>query len=176
MRVLFLCDTFQTFPSFIYLIPVIMLFGVNEGAAISAVVLYAAVPLIRYTIEGRRGVPVGLIEAADMSGASRNQTLWNVRLPMALPTIMVGLNPSVMFSLFMVIFAAFIGTQDLGQELQRAVFDRHRQAPVAWPQRGHHRPDDRSLDHRLGHAAARALGSVSYAVPRLACAHPGAAR
>ncbi|WP_406645760.1 ABC transporter permease subunit [Aliisedimentitalea scapharcae] len=118
---LLICDTLQTFPSFIYLIPVVMLFGVNDVAVIGAVVLFAAVPLIRYTIEGLQQVPETLIEAADMSGATRMQTLWKVRLPMALPTIMIGVNQSVMFSLFMVIIAAFIGTQDLGQEMQRAL-------------------------------------------------------
>jgi glycine betaine/proline transport system permease protein len=120
-RVLLVCDTLQTFPSFIYLIPVVMLFGVNDVAVVGAVFLFAAVPLTRYTIEGLRGVPPSLIEAADMAGATRSQTLWNVRLPLALPTIMVGVNQSVMFSLFMVIIAAFIGTQDLGQEMQRAL-------------------------------------------------------
>ncbi|CUH98260.1 ABC transporter permease [Leisingera aquaemixtae] len=118
---LLICDTLQTFPSFIYLIPVVMLFGVNDVAVIGAVVLFAAVPLVRYTIEGLRQVPETLIEAAGMPGAPRLQTLWKVRLPMALPTIMVGVNQSVMFSLFMVIIAAFIGTQDLGQEMQRAL-------------------------------------------------------
>ncbi|WP_417604263.1 ABC transporter permease [Primorskyibacter flagellatus] len=121
VKVLLICDTLQTFPSFIYLIPVVMLFGVNDVAVVSAVFLFAAVPLVRYTIEGLRGVPEALIEAANMSGATQRQTLWNVRLPMALPTIMVGVNQSVMFSLFMVIIAAFIGTQDLGQEMQRAL-------------------------------------------------------
>jgi len=120
-RILLLCDTFQTFPSFIYLIPVVMLFGVNDVAAIGAVVTFAAVPLVRYTIEGLRGVPPEIVEAADMSGASHAQSLWHVRLPLALPTILVGVNQSVMFSLFMVIIAAFIGTQDLGQEMQRAL-------------------------------------------------------
>ena len=120
-RVLLACDTMQTFPSFIYLIPVIMLFGVNDVAAIAAVVVFVLVPMTRYTIEGLRGVPPHLLEAADMSGATRRQTLWNVSLPMAVPTIMVGLNQTVMFSLFMVIIAAFIGTQDLGQEMQRAL-------------------------------------------------------
>lgn len=120
-RVLLLCDTMQTFPSFIYLIPVIMLFGVNDVAAISAVIVFGTVPMTRYTIEGLRGVPGHLLEAADMAGASRRQKLWNVGLPMAVPTIMVGLNQTVMFSLFMVIIAAFIGTQDLGQEMQRAL-------------------------------------------------------
>lgn len=120
-RVLLVCDTLQTFPSFIYLIPVIMLFGVNDVAVVGAVILFAAVPLVRYTIEGLRGVAPELVEAAAMSGADRSQLLWKVQLPMALPTMMVGVNQSVMFSLFMVIIAAFIGTQDLGQEMQRAL-------------------------------------------------------
>ncbi|CAM3181277.1 glycine betaine/proline transport system permease protein [Paracoccus aminovorans] len=120
-RVLLLCDTFQTFPSFIYLIPVVMLFGVNDVAVVAAVVVFAAVPLIRYTVEGLRNVPSETIEAAEMSGATRRQILWSVRMPLALPTLMVGLNQSVMFALFMVIIAAFIGTQDLGQEMQRAL-------------------------------------------------------
>ena len=120
-RVLLLCDTMQTFPSFIYLIPVIMLFGVNDVAAIAAVVVFGAVPMTRYTIEGLAGVPEALREAADMAGATRRQRLVSVELPMAVPTIMVGLNQTVMFSLFMVIIAAFIGTQDLGQEMQRAL-------------------------------------------------------
>jgi glycine betaine/proline transport system permease protein len=120
-RILLICDTAQTFPSFIYLIPVIMLFGVNDVAVVAAVVVFAAVPIVRYTIEGLRNVPPELIEAADMGGATRRQVLWHVRLPMALPTMLVGANQSVMFSLFMVIIAAFIGTQDLGQEMQRAL-------------------------------------------------------
>ncbi len=119
--VLLVCDTMQTFPSFIYLIPVVMLFGVNDVAAIGAVIVFALVPMTRYTIEGLRRVPPSLIEAADMAGASRSAKLWTVRLPLALPTILVGVNQTVMFSLFMVIIAAFIGTQDLGQEMQRAL-------------------------------------------------------
>ena len=119
--VLLICDTAQTFPSFIYLIPVVMLFGVNDVAAIGAVVIFGAVPMTRYTIEGLRQVPPSIIEAADMSGATRQQKLWGVSLPLAIPTIMVGVNQCVMFSLFMVIIAAFIGTQDLGQEMQRAL-------------------------------------------------------
>ncbi len=118
---LLICDTAQTFPSFIYLIPVVMLFGVNDVAAIGAVIVFGMVPMCRYTIEGLRGVPPELIEAADMSGATRRQKLWTVKLPLALPTIMVGINQTVMFSLFMVIIAAFIGTRDLGQEMQRAL-------------------------------------------------------
>ena len=120
-RMLLVCDTLQTFPSFIYLIPVIMLFGVNDVAVIAAVVVFATVPIVRYTIEGIRGVPPEIVEAARMSGAAGGQVLWHVKLPLAVPTMLVGANQSIMFSLFMVIIAAFIGTQDLGQEMQRAL-------------------------------------------------------
>ena len=118
---LLFCDTAQTFPSFIYLIPVVMLFGVNDVAAIGAVIVFGLVPMTRYTIEGLRAVPPELVDAADMCGATEQQKLWNVKFPMALPTIAVGLNQTILFSLFMVIIAAFIGTQDLGQEMQRAL-------------------------------------------------------
>lgn len=120
-RILFMCDTLQTFPSFIYLIPVIMLFQVNDVSAIGAVLIYAIVPITRYTIVGLRSVPPALGEAVDMSGANTWQKMWNLSLPLALPHIMVGLNQTVMFSLFMVIIAAFIGTTDLGQEMMRAL-------------------------------------------------------
>ncbi len=118
---LLVCDTAQTFPSFIYLIPVVMLFGVNDVAAIGAVITFALVPFTRYTIEGLKGTPSELVESSAMCGATYMQQLWKVRFPMALPTIAVGLNQTIMFSLFMVIIAAFIGTQDLGQEMQRAL-------------------------------------------------------
>ena len=120
-RFLLVCDTAQTFPSFIYLIPVIMLFGVNDVAVIAAVMVFATVPIVRYTIEGLRGVPPEIVESAQMSGASRGQLLWHVKLPLAVQTLVVGANQSIMFALFMVIIAAFIGTQDLGQEMQRAL-------------------------------------------------------
>ena len=120
-RMLLVCDTLQTFPSFIYLIPVIMLFGVNDVAVVAAVVVFATVPIVRYTIEGLRNVPPEVIEAAEMSGANRRQVLWKVKVPLAVPTLLVGANQSVIFALFMVIIAAFIGTQDLGQEMQRAL-------------------------------------------------------
>lgn len=115
------CDTFQTFPSFIYLIPVIMLFQVGDVAAITAIVIYAVIPAIRYTILGLRSVPRETVEAAVMSGCSYWQLLWKVRMPLALPEIMLGINQTIMFALFMVIIAAFIGTRDLGQEIFRAL-------------------------------------------------------
>ncbi|MFV2054456.1 ABC transporter permease [Aliiroseovarius sp. YM-037] len=120
-RVLLICDTAQTFPSFVYLIPAIMLFGITDIAVIFSILIFSMVPLIRYTIEGLRTVPGEMTEAADMSGATRMQKLWNVQLPLALPTMAVGFNQAIMFAFFMVIIAAFIGTQDLGQELQRTL-------------------------------------------------------
>ena len=120
-RFLLVCDTLQTFPSFIYLIPVVMLFGVNDVAVVAAVMVFATVPIIRYTIEGLRSIPPEIVESARMSGASASQLLWHVKLPLSLPTLVVGANQSIMFALFMVIIAAFIGTQDLGQEMQRAL-------------------------------------------------------
>ena len=120
-RVLLGCDTAQTFPSFVYLIPAIMLFGITDIAVIFSILIFAMVPLTRYTIEGLRAVPLELVEAADMSGAGRFQKLRNVRLPLAMPTMAIGFNQAIMFAFFMVIIAAFIGTQDLGQELQRTL-------------------------------------------------------
>ena len=120
-RLLLVCDTAQTFPSFVYLIPAIMLFGITDIAVIFSILIFAMVPLIRYTIEGLRTVPPEVIEAAEMSGATRMQKLVNVELPLALPTMAVGFNQAIMFAFFMVIIAAFIGTQDLGQELQRTL-------------------------------------------------------
>jgi len=120
-RVLLFCDTAQTFPSFIYLIPAIMLFGITDIAVIFSILIFAMVPLIRYTIEGLGTVPSEMTEAADMSGATRLQKLVKVQLPLALPTMAIGFNQAIMFAFFMVIIAAFIGTQDLGQELQRTL-------------------------------------------------------
>jgi glycine betaine/proline transport system permease protein len=120
-RVLLACDTAQTFPSFIYLIPAIMLFGITATAVVGSILIFAMVPLTRYTIEGLRTVPLEMTEAADMAGATRLQKLVNVQLPLALPTMAVGFNQAIRFAFFMVIIAAFIGTQDLGQELQRTL-------------------------------------------------------
>jgi glycine betaine/proline transport system permease protein len=120
-RILLGCDTAQTFPSFIYLIPAIMLFGVNDVAVVFSILIFATVPLTRYTVEGLRTVPPEMTEAADMSGATKRQKLLTVQLPLALPTMAVGFNQAIMFAFFMVIIAAFIGTQDLGQELQRTL-------------------------------------------------------
>ena len=120
-RILLLCDTAQTFPSFIYLLPAIMLFGITDTTVVLSIVIFTTVPLTRYTIEGLRNVPAEMTEAADMAGATKRQKLMNVQLPLALPTMAVGFNQAIMFAFFMVIIAAFIGTQDLGQELQKTL-------------------------------------------------------
>ena len=91
-RVLLVCDTAQTFPSFIYPIPAIMLFGITATSVVMSILIFAMVPLVRYTVEGLRGVPPEMAEAADMSGATKLQKLWNVQLPLALPTMAVGLS------------------------------------------------------------------------------------
>ena len=120
-RAIFWCDTFQTFPSFVYLLPAIMLFGITPFTVILSILIYTMVPVVRYTVEGLRGVPTEILEAAQMAGSTRWQKLRHVQFPLAMPTIAVGLNQALIFSFFMVIIAAFIGTRDIGQELQRTL-------------------------------------------------------
>ena len=118
------CDTLQTFPSFVYLIPVIMLFGVTDTSVLIAVVVYATIPATRYTIEGLRSVPSALHDAGSMSGVTRLQRWLKIELPLAFPHIMLGINQTVVFALFMVIIGAMIGTTDLGQYILKALSDR----------------------------------------------------
>ncbi len=121
--ILFICDFFQTFPSFIYLIPVIMLFGITDTSVIIASIVYALVPATRYTVEGLRNVPAVLHDAGSMMGVSRFQRWISIELPLAFPHIMLGVNQTVIFALFMVIIGAFIGTTDLGQLILKAISD-----------------------------------------------------
>ena len=121
---LLVCDTLQTFPSFIYLIPVIMLFGVTDTSVLIAVIIYATIPATRYTIEGLRNVPLSLQDAGSMSGVNRLQRLVKIELPLALPHIMLGINQTVVFALFMVIIGAMIGTDDLGQYILKSLSDK----------------------------------------------------
>ncbi len=113
--ILSVCDFFQTFPSFIYLIPVILLFGITDTSVMIAAIAYATVPATRYTVEGLRSVPPALQDAASMSGVSNLQRLLSIEYPLAFPHIMLGINQTVIFALFMVILGALIGTEDLGQ-------------------------------------------------------------
>ncbi len=114
-------DTLQTLPSFVYLIPVVMLFRVGDFSALIAVVAYAVAPAVRYTAHGIRQVPAQLIEAAATSGCTRRQTLWKVQLPIALPEIMLGINQTIMLALSMLVITALVGTRDLGQEVYIAL-------------------------------------------------------
>lgn len=116
-----ICDTLQTFPSFIYLIPAIMLFRVGDFANVVAIIPYATVPAIRFTYLGLKGISPVTIEAARMNGATRRQLLWKVELPIALPEIMLGVNQTIMMALAMTAITALIGSTDLGQDVVRAI-------------------------------------------------------
>ena len=110
-------DLMQTIPSFCYLIPGILLFGLGAVPAIIAIFVYAAPPLIRLTDLGIRLVDKEVVEAADAFGASTKQKLWGVQIPLALPNIMQGVNQSVMMALAMVVIASMIGTRGIGDEV-----------------------------------------------------------
>jgi len=114
------CDFLQTFPSFIYLIPVVMLFKVSDLSAIIAVLLFAVVPMVRYTMLGLRSVPAPIMDAATQQGTTRLQRFTKVELPIALPEIMLGVNQVIFMALFMVAITALIGTQDLGAQINAA--------------------------------------------------------
>ena len=123
--ILLVCDTFQTFPSCIYLIPVVLLFGVTDISVLIAVIVYATIPATRYTVEGLCSVPPDLHDAGSMSGVNRLQRWIKIELPMAFPHMMLGINQTVVFALFMVIIAAFIGTDDLAQYIIKALSDKN---------------------------------------------------
>lgn len=114
-------DTLQTLPSFVYLIPVVMLFRVGDVTALIAIVAFAVAPAIRYTIHGIKQVPPHLIEAAVATGCTRRQILWRVQLPLALPEILLGVNQTVLLALSMLVITALVGTRDLGQEVYIAL-------------------------------------------------------
>jgi len=112
-----LLDIMQTMPSFVYLIPVLMLFGLGKVPAIFATVIYAAPPLIRLTDLGIRQVDGEVMEAINAFGANRWQQLFGVQLPLALPSIMAGINQTTMMALSMVVIASMIGARGLGEDV-----------------------------------------------------------
>ena len=118
-------DVMQTMPSFVYLIPVVMLLGIGKVPGLIAVVIYAAPPIIRLTNLGIRLVDKDVLEAADAFGASTLQKLGKVQLPLALPTIMAGINQTIMMALAMVVIAAMIGVQGLGQPVLKAIANQY---------------------------------------------------
>ena len=119
-------DTLQTLPPFVYLVPIVMVFLSGEFTALIAIVAYSIVPSIRYTEHGLRNVPDHIVEAATAFGCTRRQLLFEVKLPLALPEIMLGLNQTVMFGLAMLVITALVGTSGLGalvyQSLTQANF------------------------------------------------------
>jgi glycine betaine/proline transport system permease protein len=118
-------DVMQTMPSFVYLIPVVMLLGIGRVPGVIAVVIYAMPPIIRLTNLGIRLVDKEMLEAADAFGSSAWQKLKNVQLPLALPTIMAGINQTIMMALAMVVIASMIGVQGLGQPVLRAISNQY---------------------------------------------------
>ncbi|MEZ5647310.1 MAG: proline/glycine betaine ABC transporter permease [Burkholderiaceae bacterium] len=118
-------DVMQTMPSFVYLIPVVMLLGIGRVPGLIAVVIYAIPPVIRFTNLGIRLVDKDLLEAADAFGSSVWQKLRQVQIPLALPTIMGGINQTIMLSLSMVVIASMIGVQGLGQPVLRAITNQY---------------------------------------------------
>ena len=118
-------DIMQTMPSFVYLIPVVMLLGIGRVPGLIAVVIYAIPPIIRLTNLGIRQVDRDVLEAADAFGSSPWQKLKNVQLPLALPTIMAGINQTIMMALAMVVIASMIGVQGLGQPVLKAISNQY---------------------------------------------------
>ena len=114
-------DAMQTMPSFVYLVPGIMLFGLGNVAAILATVLYALPPCIRLTNLGIREVDPEVVEAARSFGSTPIQLLVKVQMPMAIPTIMAGINQTVMMALAMATIAAMVGAGGLGIEVLRSM-------------------------------------------------------
>lgn len=116
-----LLDIMQTMPSFVYLIPAIMLFGLGKVPAVLATIIYAVPPLIRLTDLGIRQVDGEVVEAATAFGGSPRQILFGVELPLATPTIMAGLNQTIMMALSMVVVASMIGARGLGEQVLNGI-------------------------------------------------------
>ena len=104
-------------PPFVILIPFVMIFKIGEFTALLAIIAYAIVPAIRYAEHGLRNLPAEVLEAARSMGCTRWQMLWQVKLPLALPVIMLGLNQTIMYGISMLVIAAVVGTSGLGQRV-----------------------------------------------------------
>jgi glycine betaine/proline transport system permease protein len=118
-------DVMQTIPSFVYLIPVVMLLGIGKVPGLLAVMIYASPPIIRLTNLGIRLVDAEVLEAADAFGSNYRQKLFQVQIPLALPNIFAGVNQTIMMSLSMVVIAAMIGVPGLGVPVLRAVSNQY---------------------------------------------------
>ena len=143
-------DTLQSIPLYIFLIPAVALFQVNEFSALVAIVLYAIVPLIRYTEHGLRHVPPTLVEAARANGCSPLQRLLMIELPVARPAILLGLNQTVLFALAMLIIAVLVGARGLAEQVNIGLRDADTGLGMtAWVVDGLHRYHRRQDSSRL---------------------------
>ncbi|MCP3664467.1 MAG: proline/glycine betaine ABC transporter permease [Gammaproteobacteria bacterium] len=118
-------DIMQTMPAFVYLIPVVMLLGIGKIPGVIAVVIYAIPPVIRLTNLGIRLVDKEVLEAATAYGANARQRLFGVQLPLAMPTIMAGINQTIMMALAMVVIASMIGVKGLGQPVLKSITNQY---------------------------------------------------
>jgi glycine betaine/proline transport system permease protein len=116
-----LLDLMQTIPSFVYLVPIVMLFSIGNVSGVIVTFIYALPPVVRLTNLGIRQVRSDMVEAARAFGASRRQTLIKVELPLAMPTIMAGVNQTIMMALSMVVVASMISVTGLGQMVLRGI-------------------------------------------------------
>ncbi len=114
-------DFLQTIPSFVYLVPVVMLFGIGNVPGVIVTIIYALAPIIRLTNLGIRQVRADMVEASVAFGGNPRQTMWKVQLPLALPTIMTGVNQTIMMSLAMSVVASMISVTGLGQMVLRGI-------------------------------------------------------
>ena len=114
-------DTMQVMPAFVYLIPAMFFFGIGGAPAILATMIYSMPPIIRLTNLGIRQVPNETIESATAFGSTKSQILFKVQIPLALPSIMMGVNQTIMMALALVVLATFIGAQGLGSEIWIAI-------------------------------------------------------
>ncbi|WP_115896278.1 ABC transporter permease [Marinomonas pollencensis] len=120
-----LLDIMQTMPAFVYLIPVVMLLGIGKIPGVIAVVIYAIPPVIRLTNLGIRLVNKETLEAATAYGATATQRLFGVQIPLAMPTIMAGINQTIMMALAMVVVASMIGVKGLGQPVLKSITNQY---------------------------------------------------
>jgi glycine betaine/proline transport system permease protein len=118
-------DIMQTMPSFVYLIPVVMLLGIGKVPGLIAVIIYALPPIVRLTNLGIRHVDPDVVEAANAYGCTSWQKLKNVQIPLALPSIFAGVNQTIMMALSMVVIASMIGVKGLGQPVLKAITNQY---------------------------------------------------
>ena len=114
-------DFMQTMPAFVYLIPIIAFFGTGKPAAVVATMIFGGSPVVRLTVLGLKGVPESVREAAMAFGASKRYLLWKVDIPLAMPSIMAGINQTILLSLAMVVIASLIGAKGLGEDVLEAL-------------------------------------------------------